>query len=313
MSPYLVVLGLVMLALPAALNGLGSRLAPEEWSGAVVVCLRTGRATVVTGLAFAALPGLLRAAGAEGFAHDCHLAMTAGLPAPRATGWLTTAALVALAARLAAARRDDRRARGRLRAEPWLGTHRVEDGLDVVTLPCAERIAYAVPGHPDQIVLSDGLLAVLDDDEAAAVLRHERAHLRHRHHRALALARSLEATFGWLAPARGSAMVLRLAVERWADEEAAGGPGADRPAVRRALVKSVALAPAAATPTFSDVETIAARLDALAAAAPAPSLRDRAAATAPLLGLSALALGALAACIVVSHETLDRLLGHCPF
>lgn len=129
-----------------------------------------------------------------------------------------------------------------LRAESWLGEHRVDGGVDVVTLPCAEPLAYAIPGPPDQIAVTEGLASVLDEDELSAVVRHERSHLRWRHHRVLALGGDIEARFGWFGPARRSVGALRLAVERWADEDAGVGSAQARPAVRRALVKSVALA-----------------------------------------------------------------------
>lgn len=312
MSLLLLAVGLVMVGLPGALVRLGARVAPSEWCRAVVVCLRVGRFAIHAALAFATLPLVLQAAGAHEFAHACHRSVTAGLPVPLGISGVSAVALVASLARSADARRRNAVALGRVRVEPWLGHHRVEDGVDVVTLPCADRLAYAVPGRPDQVVVSDGLLQALDHDEAAAVLRHERAHLRHRHHDALTLARDLEAWLGWLPPARTSVAALRLAVERWADEDAGSASATARPAVRRALLKTVALA-LGPVPTFTDAWTIAARLDALAATPPAPSVPVRVAATGPMLALCALVLGALAACAVVAHEGIDGLLGHCPF
>jgi hypothetical protein len=261
---------------------------------------------------FAVLPLALQAAGAHGFAHACHRSVTAGLPVPPGAGWVAALALAASVVRSVATRRRSAAALGRLRVEPWLGRHRVEAGVDVVELPCAERLAYAVPGRPDQVVVSDGLLRALDDEEARAVLRHERAHLRHRHHDALTLARDLEAWLGWFRPARTSVATLRLAVERWADEDAGSASADARPAVRRALVKTVALA-VGPVPTFTDACTIAARLDALATTPPAPSVPIRLAATGPMLGLCAVVVGALAGCAAVAHDGIDALVAHCPF
>lgn len=312
MSLLLSAVGLVLVGLPGALVPLGARVAPAEWCRAVVVCLRVGRFVIRLALALAALPVALQAAGAHEVAHACHRSVTAGLPVPMGVGGVAAVALVASLARSVGTRRRNAVALERVRVEPWLGHHRVEDGVDVVTLPCADRLAYAVPGRPDQVVVSDGLLRALDHDEAAAVLRHERAHLRHRHHDALTVARDLEAWLAWFRPARASVGALRLAVERWADEDAASASAAARPAVRRALLKTVALA-LGPVPTFTDAGTIAARLDALASTAPAPSVPVRVAATGPLLALSALVLGVLAACVVVAHEGIDGLLGHCPF
>jgi hypothetical protein len=311
-SVLLLAVGLVLVALPRALGPLGARVAPSEWCRAVVVCLRVGRLSVRAGLAFAVLPPALRSVGAHEFAHACHRSMAAGLPVPPGAGWLAGLALAAAVLRSAATRRRNAAALGRLRVEPWLGRHHVDAGVDVVELPCAERLAYAVPGRPDQVVVSDGLLGALDDEEAEAVVRHERAHLRHRHHDALTLARDLEAWMGWFPPARASVATLRLAVERWADEEAGSASASARPAVRRALVKTAALA-VGPVPTFTDACTIAARLDALAATPPAPSIPVRVAATGPMLGLCALAVGGLAGCAVVAHAGIDAVLAHCPF
>jgi hypothetical protein len=308
----MLVVGLVLLALPGALRPLGARLAPSEWCRVVVACLRVGRFAVRAALAFAAVPLALQAVGAHEVAHACHRSVTAGLPVPPAIGWVAAVALAASIARSATTGRRNAAAVGRLRVEPWLGRHRVEDGVDVVTLPCADRLAYAVPGRPDQVVLSDGLLGALDREEAAAVLRHEQAHLRHGHHDALTLARDVESWLGWFPPVRASASALRLGVERWADEDAGSASAAARPALRRALLKVVALAIAPA-PAFTDACTIAARLDALASTPPAPSVRVRIAATVPTLGLCALVVGALAACAVVAHHGIDGILGHCPF
>lgn len=315
MSILLLTIGLVLLALPSALGGLGSRLAPAEWCRSVRVCLWVGRFAVHAALLFAAFPLVVGLSGSPEAAHACHESVMAGLPVPPQAGWLALVAFLASAGRSAVTRRRNAEALRRLRAEPWLGRHRDDDGVDVVTLPCAERVAYAVPGglgQQDQIVVSDGLLAALDDDEAEAVLRHERAHLRHRHHDALTLARDIEARLGWFAPARSSVAALRLAVERWADEEAGSGSHAARPAVRRALVKTVVLA-VGPVPTFTDACTIAARLDALATTPPAPSVPVRVAATGPMLGLCALVMSAVVSCALFAHHGMDELVRHCPF
>lgn len=52
-------------------------------------------------------------------------------------------------------------------------------GFDV--LDSIRPVAYSLPGIKPRVVLSAGLLATLDDDEARAAIEHERAHLRTRH------------------------------------------------------------------------------------------------------------------------------------
>ena len=53
------------------------------------------------------------------------------------------------------------------------------DGLRV--LDGALPLAYCVPGRDPRVVLSDGVLQVLDRAQIDAVLAHEQTHLRHRH------------------------------------------------------------------------------------------------------------------------------------
>ncbi|MEU7497967.1 M56 family metallopeptidase [Streptomyces griseofuscus] len=101
--------------------------------------------------------------------------------------------------------------------------------------------AFALPGAPGRIVVSRGILRCLGDDERAALLAHERAHLRGRHHLYLVLRRLTAAVTPLLRPlADAGGFVL----ERWADETAAAHVGS-RTVVARAVGRA-ALAAAAA-------------------------------------------------------------------
>lgn len=104
----------------------------------------------------------------------------------------------------------------------------------VVVADWSEPLAVAVPGRPGEILLTTGMLRVLDADERRAVLAHERAHLAHRHHRAMLLVGAAAAINPLLRPARETVTYL---VERWADEEAAAGLG-DRDLVARAVARA---------------------------------------------------------------------------
>lgn len=91
--------------------------------------------------------------------------------------------------------------------------------------------AFALPGASGRIVVSRGMLRCLDGDEREALLAHERAHLRGRHHLFLTVWRLTAAVNPLLRPvADAGAFVL----ERWADEEAAAQVG-DRTVVARAV------------------------------------------------------------------------------
>lgn len=95
--------------------------------------------------------------------------------------------------------------------------------------------AFAVPGRAGGlIVLTTGLTAVMTAAERRAVIDHERAHLRQRHHfhvQAVELAACLNPLL------RPWTRVVRLAVERSADEHAArGGRGNAARAIARAAL-----------------------------------------------------------------------------
>jgi Zn-dependent protease with chaperone function len=94
--------------------------------------------------------------------------------------------------------------------------------------------AFAVPGHPGRILVTRGLLAVLDGDERRVVLAHERAHLRSRHHWLRAATEVCAAVNPVLIPVREAVAFL---VERGADEHAAAVTGS-RELVARALTKA---------------------------------------------------------------------------
>lgn len=313
MSLVLVALGLALLALPGALAARGAALAPAEWCRTVAVSLRVGRVAVQLGLAMLAAPVLLEALGARGAAHTCHRSFHGGVPVPWLVGGMAAGLLALVTVRSLGAYRRDAHALDRLRVPRWLGSHRRSGGVDVVSLPTDEVVAYAVPGRPGQIVISSRLSGALAADELAAVVDHERAHLRHRHHALLRLAADLDARVPEVGFVRRSTGVLRLAVERWADEDAAAVTPAGRSAVRRALVGTVAVAldPAAG---FTSPCTLVERLDALGTPPPRPGARLRMMAAAPAVALCAATAATLvAASTVATHHGFLGMVGLCIF
>ncbi len=101
-------------------------------------------------------------------------------------------------------------------------------------------VAYTLPAGPGAIVISTGMLALLPADERCALLAHEAAHLRHHHAGYVLLTRLAVAANPLLRPL---ASQVRLAVELWADQEAAREVG-DGAVVARALARaSLAAAP----------------------------------------------------------------------
>jgi Zn-dependent protease with chaperone function len=91
-------------------------------------------------------------------------------------------------------------------------------GALVVDHPAAA--AYCVPGLRSAIVISAGTLALLDQAELAAVLAHERAHLRARHDLVLLPFTALLRAFRWSAVARDANRQVALLVEMMADDRA---------------------------------------------------------------------------------------------
>lgn len=114
-----------------------------------------------------------------------------------------------------------------------LGTRRRElDGVRV--LDVAQPLAYCLPGMRSRVVLSEGTLAALSDSELAAILRHERAHLRARHDLVLEAFLAVHTAFPRLVRSASALSAVRLLVEMLADD-AAVRTGGRRP-LARALV-----------------------------------------------------------------------------
>lgn len=91
-------------------------------------------------------------------------------------------------------------------------------GALVVDHPAAA--AYCVPGLKSKIVISAGTLDLLDSAELAAVLAHERAHLRERHDLVLLPFTALLLAFRWTGVAREANAAVGLLVEMLADDRA---------------------------------------------------------------------------------------------
>ncbi len=108
------------------------------------------------------------------------------------------------------------------------------DRYPTLWLDVSHPVAYSVAGRPHLVVASDGLRQTLPSDAVAAVLAHERAHLRGRHHMLVGLAEALAGAFRWLPLMRCSPDFVRTAAELSADSVAARSHGCD--AVRAALL-----------------------------------------------------------------------------
>lgn len=261
----------VLLALPGAFDRFGRRIPQREWTWLCTVGLGGGLALLEAVLVLRAAPTVLRAAGVAWLASACERVLRPLVAGGPAMGWGAGAAAVALPAAALVHWWRGRRVRDRLVRDLWLGETRPIAGHAVVVLPLARQLAVSVDHNGTMaIIVSEGLLRVLDPAQVEAVVRHEAAHLRHRHQRMLTLAGAVEAIFGGFPPVVRSAAALRLTVERWADEEAADHAVGGRRAVRDSLLVLVGVAPATGLAGFTDAATVAARLAALESPPPAP-------------------------------------------
>ena len=96
-----------------------------------------------------------------------------------------------------------------------------------------QPFAFTLPGRGGRVVVSTGLIELLDDAERAVVLAHEDAHATYRHDRYLLVARLATSTIPMLRPLTSR---LQFSLERWADEAAVKACG-DRHFVARTLGK----------------------------------------------------------------------------
>ncbi|GII91843.1 M56 family metallopeptidase [Sinosporangium siamense] len=196
------------------------RLALALWqaAGASVVV-----SALLAGLALA-VPASAIGHGLASFFEACALLLGEGefTASPAALAGLAGSGLVAARiAYCAVAELLRARAERRRHAEllALLGRHDHE--LGAVVVDHDERVAYCLPGRPGQAVITTGALGSLAPAQVAAVLAHEHAHLRGRHHLVLVGAAALRRAFpGVPLFSRAKVEITRL-VELAADDVAA--------------------------------------------------------------------------------------------
>lgn len=265
----LLVAGLVFLAAPGLISvGRGH---PAHFARNGLAVQLIGFVLVEAGLLLWASPAILDLIGATDLARVCR-AMLGGLLPP---GWqVGVAAGIASLVLAGLAVRGVRRARAlqrNMRVEALLGDHHVQQDHHLVVLPVDDAVAYTVGGGPPQVVISQGLIAAVGPHGLEAVCAHEAVHARHRHHRYLLALAGIGAAFAWYPPARRGARMVRLALERWADEEAGEHTTNGRDSVRRALQSAAFALVGPDVAAFGSADTLVARLRALAAPPPRSS------------------------------------------
>ncbi|MDT0469936.1 M56 family metallopeptidase [Streptomyces gibsoniae] len=160
-------------------------------------------------------------------------------------------------------------------------------------------LAFALPGLPGRIVVSRGMLRCLGDGEREALLAHERAHLRGRHHLFQSVWRLTAALNPLLRPL---AVAGGFILERWADEEAAERVG-DRRVVAHAVGRAALASAGNARPVALAVTGGAVPQRVRALLAPPPARRSLPFVTGGLL--LAVCCGSLASAASDSDHMVD--------
>jgi Zn-dependent protease with chaperone function len=225
---------LVLLAYAAALAVLTPLLLPRaEWAvrspklGIWAWQALTATVLVSTALAGLALavPSVPVSGNLAEMLHACVMALREQYAAPGGAAAAASGTMLALAVTgrigwcLAGALWRARRARGE-HAAVLAMAGRARPDLGVTVLDDDRPAAYCLPGFGHRIVLTTAALAALEQRELEAVIAHERAHIRQRHHLILAYAQALERAFPRLPLFRAAADQTRRLVELAADDAA---------------------------------------------------------------------------------------------
>lgn len=105
--------------------------------------------------------------------------------------------------------------------------------LGAVVLEADTPAVYCLPGRAPKVVVTRAALGVLSSQELSAVLAHERAHIRGRHHLVLASVRALAGAFPFVPLFRHAAAEIPRLLEMCADDSAAGRYG------RRSVITAI--------------------------------------------------------------------------
>ena len=231
MSRFSFLVGALLL-FAAAAPAARARAMPPSWRVRLGFLTAVGMfVATVSLLAAILLPEVLVMTSVREIWHTCTAAFQAIWDSPLGR-WPSIVAGIALAIvlgrftwALLASVRATRRARvvvGKTRPTSDVGYH-------VRVLPVDLPEAYSVPGLRGQVVLTRGLLQVLDEDEQRAVVMHEEGHLKARHHVFLTFAKAVNAALSPLIPTERALAGLEQAVEEAADEYAASRLGSPLP------------------------------------------------------------------------------------
>jgi Zn-dependent protease with chaperone function len=287
----LIAVALGLLYLPILFYPFGRRLPPQDWSHMTTRSIVMGASALLVSLLLLAAPPLLRASGAGELAQLCDEFLGHVPHSGPVTGLFAAIAFAISISCAALSRIRTARTLADLTVERFIGTHIPTSGFDLVILPAPQPLAYSRQGNPPQVVVTSGLVDSLSDDEFSILLKHEATHLRCGHETDVRTLTMVSWALKWLPGVSRSVSIARLAMERHADEEAAGAQPASRRALARALLASATWMTPDAAPAFNNVQGLSERLEAMTAAAPPLSSRQRVCMTL-LAGLMRFSVGA---------------------
>lgn len=277
--------------------------APGSAVAAWLLLLVTGTVAVLGAGAVAVVPLLRHLGGLREFVHRCPaflvalhshtwyllLASVGATVTVAGTAWL----VVVIRRHLRVLRRDSQRHRLALVADG--------QGQRPVAVLASDRCAaWSVPAGSGYVVVTDAALRDLTREQLDAVIRHERAHLRGRHHLVLTLVRALRVALPCRLT-RAAAAEVAVLLEMRADDVAVAG--SDRAVLRAALQRMAAVpeTPATLAMTGGSVQRRLRRLVAPPVGARWQSVAVVASGLVVLAGLAVLLAGTLAT-VVLLHE-----------
>jgi Zn-dependent protease with chaperone function len=273
--------GVLALAAPGLAAAVSDRRTSPRVAAAVHLWALIGMAVAPVALLFClADPGSMLRGTCHGvLEHHGHILAWAALAvAGSILAWLVLAGARTLRATRAA---DPRR----LGAGQPTST---EGGVPLYVLPVERPVAFAVGLRRARVVVSQGLMDLLSEEECRAALAHEVAHVRGGHPALLFLGRVMAQAFGALPPVRRAFASLRRELEASADDHAVRAVG--DPEVVASAIAKVGMAGAAPAPStaLADEADLAYRVGRLLGRY--PESRTRAAIALALAGLLAIAV-----------------------
>lgn len=280
LSESVLVATLALVAMPLVAHRVRASFRPVELTRFNASTLGGGLALLTVALIACAIPVVLAVTGTA--VADRHF-----FPGDEVIGWISAGAVVAIALTTMLSLRRTRRIGRRLTIEPYIGFHIPRDGYHLVVLDSDELLAYAVNEGDPQVVITTGLVDILEVGELVAVVEHETAHLELNHRIHLRLIGILEPL------ARLRPVGQLIAATRLALEVAADSATSDRSNTRSALLRTAGVKPAHGVAAFTAGDMMQ-RVEALDPAGSPHSQRAR-----PLLYLLAFSLASISTATLV--------------